>query len=65
MPLRKGKSEKVISTNIKELMKKPGKTRQKAVKTIAKEAGITPKQAKQRQAIAIALSAAGKTKTKK
>ena len=65
MPLKKGKSDKAISSNIKELMKKPGKTRQKAIRTIAKQTGLTPKESRQRQAIAIALSTAGKTKTKK
>lgn len=65
MPLKKGKSNKVISQNIKELMKKPGKTRQKSVKTLASKLGIKPEQAKQRQAVAIALSTAGKRKRKK
>ena len=65
MPLKKGKSTKVISANIKELMKEPGKTRKKAIRSISKKAGLTPKEAKQRQAIAIALSTAGKSKIKK
>ena len=46
-------------------MKKPGKTRQKSVKTLASKLGIKPEQAKQRQAVAIALSTAGKRKRKK
>ena len=40
-------------------MKKPGKTRSKAISTLAKNQGITRKQAKQKQAVAIALSTAG------
>ncbi len=58
MPLKSGKSQKTISSNIKELMNKPGKTRSKAVKTIARQSGLTEEQAKQKQAIAIALSKA-------
>jgi hypothetical protein len=62
MPLKKGKSEKTISSNISELMKKPGKTRSKGIKTLSKSAGISKKQAQRKQAIAIALSAAGKSR---
>lgn len=62
MPLKKGKSQKVISENISELMGKPGKTRKRGVATLAKRAGITKKEAQRRQAVAIALSKAGKTK---
>jgi len=58
MPLKSGKSQKTISSNIKELMKKPGKTRSKAIKTIAQQSGLTEEQAKQKQSIAIALSKA-------
>ncbi len=67
MPLKSGTSQKIISTNIKELMKKPGKTRSKGVKTLSKRLGITSKEAQQRQAVAIALSTAGipQRKTKK
>lgn len=39
-------------------MDKPGKTRAKAVKTIATRSGITTKEAQRRQAVAIALNAA-------
>lgn len=62
MPLKKGKSKKTISANIAELMGKPGIARKKGIKTLAKKKGISPKAAKQKQAIAIALSAAGKSK---
>lgn len=62
MPLKQGKSQKTISSNIHELMTKPGKTRSKAIKTLAKSQGITKKEAQRKQAVAIALSTAGKTK---
>lgn len=58
MPLKQGKSQKTISANIHELMNAPGKTRAKAVKTLAEKAGITTKEAQRRQAVAIALSTA-------
>ena len=62
MPLKKGKSQKTISSNISELMNKPGKTRSKAIKTLASSQGISKKEAQRKQAIAIALSTAGKQK---
>lgn len=62
MPLKKGKSQKTISANIHELMTKPGKTRSKAISTLAKNQGISKKEAQRKQAIAIALSSAGKQK---
>mgnify|MGYP000518713996 FL=1 len=65
MPLKRGKSQKTVSTNIKELMKKPSKARAKGVRTLAKRMGITPKEAQRRQAVAIALRAAGKPLGKK
>ena len=65
MPLKQGKSQKTISANIHELMNKPGKTRAKAVKTIAQETGITTKEAQRRQAVAIALSTASAASTKR
>lgn len=58
MPLKKGKSQKVITANIQELMNVPGKTRAKAVKTIAEKSGISTKEAQRRQAVAIALNTA-------
>lgn len=64
MPLKKGKSQKAISANIRELLTTPGKTRTKAVKTIAEKAGISTKEAQHRQAVAIALATA-KATTKK
>ncbi len=63
MPIKKGSSQKTISANIKELIKdKPGKTRKKAIASIAAKQGISKKEAERKQAIAIALSAAGKSK---
>jgi hypothetical protein len=62
MPLKRGKSQKTISSNIKELMKKPGKTRSKAISSIAKSQGITPSEARRKQAVAIALNTAGKAR---
>ena len=60
MPLKRGKSQKTISGNIKELMKKPSKARSKGISTLAKRMGITREEAQRRQAVAIALRAAGK-----
>lgn len=60
MPLKSGKSQKTISANISELMKKPSKPRAKAIKTLSKRLGISKEQAKRRQAVAIALSSARK-----
>jgi hypothetical protein len=62
MPLKSGSSQKTISANIKELMKKPGKTRSKGVKALAKSSGLDLGEAQRKQAVAIALSKAGKTK---
>jgi hypothetical protein len=62
MPLKRGKSQKTISSNIKELMKKPGKARSKAISSIAKSKGITTSEARRKQAVAIALSSAGKVR---
>ena len=64
MPIKKGSSQNTISKNIGELMKKRSKTRAKAVSTLAKKLGITPKEARRRQAVAIALSTAGKPLSK-
>jgi hypothetical protein len=64
MPLKRGKSKKTISTNIKELMKKPSKARSKGIGTLAKKQGISRKEAQRRQAVAIALSSAGKKRKK-
>jgi hypothetical protein len=67
VPLKSGRSQRTISSNIRELMDKPSKTRAKGIRTLSKQLGISSKEAKQRQAIAIALSTAGvpKRKTKK
>ena len=57
MPLKAGKSKKVISKNIKELMTtKPSPAREKAIHTLMKKRGITYKTAKQILAKAAALS---------
>jgi len=64
MPLKKGKSQKTISKNIKELMKKPSKARSKGLATLAKKQGISRKEAQRKQAVAIALSSAGKKRKK-
>jgi hypothetical protein len=65
--LKSGKSQKTISANISELMNKPGKTRNKGIKTLSKRLGVSPKEAQRRQAVAIALNTAGvpQSKTKK
>jgi hypothetical protein len=63
LPLKKGSSQKTISKNIRELLKdKPGKTRKKAIASIASKQGISKSEAERKQAIAIALSSAGKNK---
>jgi hypothetical protein len=64
MPLKQGSSDKTISSNISELSKKPGKARSKAISTLSKRLGISREQAKQRQAVAIALSSARPRKTR-
>ena len=57
MPITKGTSKKTVSKNIKTLMtEKPSNSRAKAIKTIAKKQGISPKKAKLKQAVAIAMS---------
>jgi DNA-binding phage protein len=45
-------------------MKKPSKARAKGVSTLAKKQGISRKEAQRRQAVAIALSSAGKKRKK-
>ena len=64
MPLKRGKSKKTISKNVKELMKKPSKARSKGINTLAKKLGVTKKEAQRRQSVAIALNAAGKSRKK-
>jgi hypothetical protein len=62
MPLKSGSSQKIISANIKELMKKPGKTRAKGIRSLASSSGLGREEAQRKQAIAIALSKAKKPK---
>lgn len=65
MPLKKGKSQKVISANIKELTKgKISKKRKKAISTLAKKEGISQSEARRKQAIAIALGKARRVRKK-
>ena len=64
MPLKRGKSKKTISKNVKELMKKPSKARSKGINTLAKKLGVTKKEAQRRQAVAIALNTSGKSRKK-
>lgn len=66
MPLKSWSSKKTIAKNISKLVtEKPWTARTKAIKTIAKKQWITQKQAKVKQAVAIAYSKAGKYKSKK
>lgn len=66
MALKKGKNDEVVSENIKELMHgRPDAQRKKAIETIAKKQKITKREAKQKQAVAIALSEAGRSKYNK
>lgn len=59
MPLKKGKSQKVVSKNISEMMK--GFEKKGSIGTSEPKS----KKAAQRQAVAIALKKAGKSKTMK
>lgn len=60
MPLKSGKSKKVISQNISELLKS-----NKGSKKIGSTKKNLSAEQKQKQAVAIALSKAGKSKYKK
>lgn len=64
MPLKKSRSKKAVAYNMDELMHGPvGPARKKALKTMMKK-GMTMKQARMKQAEAIALNM-GKKKKKK
>ena len=67
MPLKKGKSQKIISENIKELSKKKsvGKSRKKAISTLAKKRRISKAQAQRLQAVAIVLGKSRKSRKHK
>lgn len=66
MPLKKGTSLETFKQNMTELMKGDmSSTRAKAVQTIAKKHGISVKEARQKQAIAIAYSQKRKGKRAK
>jgi len=64
MPLKSGKSKKTITSNIRELVKKPSSKRVKAIKTLSKNSGISYEEAKRKQAVAIALNVARKPRVK-
>lgn len=56
MPLLKGRSQKIRSFNIGELIKtKPGKARAKGIRTLAKRRNISRRKAKILQAKAIGM----------
>jgi hypothetical protein len=59
MPLKKGKSNKVVSSNISEMMRKFKKSGKIGTSKPASKAKA------QKQAVAIALSTAGKSRKKK
>lgn len=67
MPIKQGKSQKVISANIRELNKKKsvGKSRRKAISTLAKRRRISPAKARRLQAVAIALGKSRRSKKRK
>jgi len=63
MPIKPGKSKKVISANIAELMRGAmGAARKKGVATMARKRGMSAKKARQKMAIAISMSMAKKKK---
>ncbi len=63
MSLKKGSSKKIISSNILELMHgSMGSSRRKGVETLAHKLGMSFEEARQKQAIAISYSKAGKSK---
>ena len=63
MPILKGKSKKIIASNIKELSTSaPGGAREKGIHTMMKTHGMDYATAKNKMAIAIAFSKAGKSK---
>ena len=54
MPLKTGSSKSTIEKNIRELVSSaPSSSRKKAIDTIAKKQGISKKEAKIKQAVAI------------
>ncbi len=62
MPLKSGSSKKTIASNIKELASSmPGAARAKGIKTMMKR-GMSAKEAKIKQAVAISYAKAGKSK---
>lgn len=64
MPLKKGKSKKIISKNIKEMIENPSAKTNKAASTLAKRRGISKKEALIKIASAAAFSMARKSGAK-
>jgi hypothetical protein len=65
MPLKPGRSKKIISKNIGEMVKNPSAKTRKAARTLAKRRGISVKSALSKIASAAAYNKAGKSRKKK